>query len=233
MLGLGTDGPAGPAHRYGDLMPRLLLARHGESEWNAVGRWQGQADPPLTELGRRQAKAAVGGLGSIGVVAASDLRRAAVTAEIIASELGIGPVVIDVDLRERDAGEWSGLTRAEIHERWPGYLPDDPVVRGAPAERRDHRRRPPGWEADDLVLARALAAVHRLAERADAAGGDALAVTHGGVIYELETHLGQRWKRIANLEGRWFSVDGDRLALGERVVLIDPHDVAVTVPQQI
>ncbi|MEY2406219.1 MAG: glucosyl-3-phosphoglycerate phosphatase, partial [Acidimicrobiaceae bacterium] len=83
---------------------RILLVRHGQSEWNALGRWQGQADPPLSDLGRLQAHAAAHALGAVGAVFASDLVRAAETAAIIAAELGVGPVVIDADLRERDAG---------------------------------------------------------------------------------------------------------------------------------
>src|SRR5687767_11323336 len=95
---------------------RVLLVRHGQSEWNATGRWQGQADPPLTDLGRRQARSAAAALGTVDAVFASDLQRASETALIIAGELGVGPVVVDPDLRERDAGEWSGLTRVEIEE---------------------------------------------------------------------------------------------------------------------
>src|SRR5262245_20577361 len=55
---------------------RILLVRHGQSEWNAAGRWQGQQDPPLTELGRRQARAAAETIGAIEAVFASDLQRA-------------------------------------------------------------------------------------------------------------------------------------------------------------
>src|ERR671917_2105987 len=101
---------------------RVLLVRHGQSEWNAVGRWQGQADPPLSDVGRQQARSAARSLGALDAIFASDLQRATETAMIIAAELGVGPVVVDPDLRERDAGEWSGLTRAEIEERYPGYL---------------------------------------------------------------------------------------------------------------
>jgi probable phosphoglycerate mutase len=210
-------------------MARILLVRHGESEWNSVGRWQGQADSPLSDLGRRQAKAATRALGPVDMVACSDLQRARVTAEIIASELGIGPVVVDPDLRERDAGEWSGLTRAEIHEQWPGYLPDDPMYRSAtpPTE----AKRPPGWEPEDHLRDRALRAVDRMA--ALVGDGDVLAVTHGGLIYALETHLDEPWHRIPNLGGRWFEAVDGRLELGERVMLVDPHDVAVTTPDQI
>jgi probable phosphoglycerate mutase len=194
---------------------RVLLARHGQSEWNALGRWQGQADPPLSDLGRLQAREAARSIGSVDAVWASDLQRAVETATIIAGEIGVGPVVVDVDLRERDAGEFSGLTRAEIEERFPGYLAAE--------------RRPPSWEPDDVLLARALGALRRIA--AALPGGDVLVVTHGGLVYTLEAHLGAGFERLANTEGRWLEVDGERLRLGDRVLLADPEDT--TVPNQI
>jgi probable phosphoglycerate mutase len=194
---------------------RVLLVRHGQSEWNAVGRWQGQADPPLSDLGRRQAREAARSIGAVDAVWASDLQRAAETAAIISADIGVGPVVLDPDLRERDAGDFSGLTRAEIDERFPGYL-------------EDHRR-PPGWEPDEHLLARALRVVHEIAR--EVRGGDVLAVTHGGLVYRLESHLGAPRNRLANTEGRWIAVDGERLQLGDRILLADPDDL--TVPGQI
>ncbi|MET0727959.1 MAG: histidine phosphatase family protein, partial [Acidimicrobiales bacterium] len=176
-------------------MTRVLLIRHGQSEWNADGRWQGQADPPLTDLGRRQAMSAARSLGTVDAVFSSDLQRAAETAVIIAGELGVGPVVVDPGLRERDAGEWSGLTRAEIHRDWPGYL-DAPADEHAGFGPSEAPRRPPSWEPDDAVLARALAALHRIH---DAVGdGEVIVVTHGGLIYVLEGHLGASFDRLAN-----------------------------------
>jgi probable phosphoglycerate mutase len=197
------------------LATRVLLARHGQSEWNAEGRWQGQADPPLSDLGRRQAHEAARALGAIDAIWASDLQRAGQTAAIISGDLGVGPVVLDPDLRERDAGEYSGLTRDEIEARFPGYLADG--------------RRPPGWEPDDHLLARALAAVGRIA--AAVPGGDVLVITHGGLMYNLENHLGAEHVRLANLAARWLEVCGESLRLGERIILTDPDDV--TVPGQI
>ena len=222
------DGTSGGAS-YHPGMARILLVRHGESEWNAVGRWQGQADSPLTELGRQQAKAASRALGSVDAVACSDLQRALVTADIIASELGVGPVIVDAGLRERDAGQWSGLTRAEIHRDWPGYLPDDPARRDGPAP--PEVRRPPGWESDEDLRTRALEALGRLAEVVG--DGQAVAITHGGVVYAVEAHLGEPWARLPNLGGRWVELTTGGLALGDRVMLVDPHDVAVTTPDQI
>jgi probable phosphoglycerate mutase len=200
-------------------MTRVLLVRHGQSEWNADGRWQGQADPPLTDLGRAQAHHAARALGTVDAIVASDLQRAAETAAILSGELGVGPLVVDPDLRERDAGEWSGLTRAQIDRDWPGYLTDGP-----------DRRRPPGWEPDEVLLARATAALVRIHELVP--GGEAIVVTHGGLIYVLEGALGAPFERLANLGGRWLEVGPyGPAALGERVVLIEPDEL--TVPSQI
>src|SRR3954451_18850203 len=93
---------------------RMLLVRHGQSEWNATGRWQGQADPPLSDQGRQQAIDAAARIGSVDVVVSSGLMRALETARIIADQVGVGPVVVEPDLRERHVGEWSGLTHVEI-----------------------------------------------------------------------------------------------------------------------
>ena len=209
---------------------RVLLVRHGQSEWNATGRWQGQADPPLTDLGRRQARSAAAALGTVDAVFASDLQRASETALIIAGELGVGPVVVDPDLRERDAGEWSGLTRVEIEEQWPGYL-DPPADEHAGFGPSEEPKRPPSWEPDDSVLSRALTALGRMHEAVG--DGDVLAVTHGGLIYVLEGHLGAPFGRLANGGGRWLSVDGDRLRLGDRVLLVGDDGAPATVPDQI
>jgi broad specificity phosphatase PhoE len=195
---------------------RVLLVRHGQSEWNAEGRWQGQADPPLTDLGRLQAREAARALGTVDAVWASDLRRAVETATIVADHLGVGPVVLDPDLRERDAGEFSGLTRPEITARYPGYLDDG--------------RRPPGWEPDEALVARGLRALRAIA--AEVPGGDVLVITHGGLVYALEQRLGEEFVRLANTEGRWLEVGpGSELRLGERVLLSAPEDT--TVPNQI
>src|SRR5690242_18456294 len=208
---------------------RVLLVRHGQSEWNALGRWQGQADPPLSELGRAQARSAAHSIGALDAIYASDLQRAMETATIISSALGIGPVLVDEDLRERDAGEWSGLTREEIHARYPGYLPDDRHRAFAPDG--GEPRRPPGWEPDDALLERVLRGVGRIHETVP--DGDVLAVTHGGVIYALEGHLGQPFGRLANGEGRWLEIDAHRLRLGDRMLLVNDDGTPVTVPDQL
>lgn len=204
--------------------------RHGQSEWNALGRWQGQADPPLSDLGRSQARAAARTLGAVDAIFASDLQRAAETAAIISGELGVGPVVVDADLRERDAGEWSGLTRAEIDERYPGYLPSDRHRTFAPND-GEGALRPPGWESDASLLARARAALETI--HGAVPDGDVLAVTHGGLIYVVEGALAQPFTRLANGEGRWVVVGGEELVLGDRVLLVNDDATPVTVPTQL
>ena len=89
----------------------MLVVRHGQSTWNEQKRWQGQADPPLSEFGREQAGAAAKSIGNVDVIVSSPQMRASETASIISSIIGVGPVQLLEDLRERSAGIWSGLTR--------------------------------------------------------------------------------------------------------------------------
>ena len=101
-------------------MTTILLARHGESDWNRDRRWQGHADRPLTDLGREQASALADRLAAteLDAVYSSDLERARGTAAIVAKPHRL-PVRELSDLREVDVGSWSGLTRAEAEERFP------------------------------------------------------------------------------------------------------------------
>jgi len=105
-------------------MTTLLLVRHGETDWNRLGRWQGHSDTPLNARGREQARELAPQLDGVDVVYSSDLARARETAEILAEELG-ADVRLDARLRERGFGAWEGLTAAEIeqdfaeaHGRW-------------------------------------------------------------------------------------------------------------------
>jgi len=196
---------------------RVLLVRHGQSEWNAHGRWQGHADPPLSDLGRTQAAAAALAIGAVDAILASDLQRAAETAAIIAAAIGVGPVLVDERLRERDAGEWTGLTRHEIEERWPGHL--------------DAGHRPDGFESDESVLARVVAALHDVDRHHS--GAAVLAVTHAGVVRTLERHLDQEHSILANLEGRHVEVADGRLVAGPRALLLDRDAGIVTAPRML
>lgn len=205
-------------YRPGALLPspvvtRILVVRHGQSEWNADGRWQGQENPPLTELGQQQAVHAAQAVGAVDAVYASPLDRAATTAHLIAEMLGIGPVVLLGGLMERHAGEWQGLTRDQIDRAFPGYL--------------EAGQRPPGWEDDDLVEARVMDALDSIA--AEHPGGHVLAVAHAGVIFAIERQLGAAWERLANLSGRWLQRTEGGWHIGERVHLL----VDETIPDQI
>jgi probable phosphoglycerate mutase len=151
----------------------FLLIRHAESTWNARELWQGQADPPLSERGRAQAEALARGLHAepVEVLLASDLRRAAETATILAASVGCAPQ-LDPRLRELDVGSWAGLTRSEIARRAPELL--------ARFEAEDPDARPGGGETRRELRERVRNAFRELAERH--AGRRVGVVTHLGVI---------------------------------------------------
>ncbi len=182
----------------------LLLVRHGQSTWNEQGRWQGQADPPLSEFGEQQAAAAAMKVGQVDLVMSSPQLRAFGTASIISESIGIGPVVTHDDLRERSVGPWSGLTHQEIHDQYPGWIDSD--------------RRPDGWEYDIAVEARVVKALGEI--HAQYGGGTVLVVAHGGVIINVEKHLGVSEARVPNLHGRVVVANGSGLVAGERLSLL-------------
>ena len=154
--------------------PEVLLLRHARSVWNEEGRWQGQADPPLSDLGAAQAKRVGDGLKPFDLVVSSDLERARRTAELLARRQ---PDIVEAGLREFDVGDWSGLTRQEIVHGWPGELAD------FDAGRLDH---PPGGETRAQFEARVLETAGRLAvEIEQRRVGSVLVVSHGGVIRTL------------------------------------------------
>lgn len=198
-------------------MKRLLLIRHGQSVWNAQGRWQGQADPPLSTLGRQQAQGAVAALRhfEFSAVATSALERARVTGETIAEGLELPVPAIEPLLNERSAGEWSGLTKAEIEVAYPGFLASG--------------QRPSGYEPDEDLLPRVTSGLHAVADRFDA--DEIAVVAHGGVIYVLEESMGLGFAHISNLGARWVHVDNGTLSLGDRVTLLDTDQI--TTPDQI
>lgn len=183
---------------------RILLVRHGQSEWNAQGRWQGQADPPLTELGRSQALRAADRLDGIDAVVASDLERAHHTARIMAEAMSLKVERLEPRLRERHAGPWQGLTHAQIERRWPGWLRSD--------------RRPEGYEPDRLVAARALKALHDLA--VEFPGTTLMGVSHSGTIRAVVHQMSGREMRLANLAGVWIEFRQGVPVVGEPLHLL-------------
>ena len=161
-------------------VPRLLLWRHGRTEWNATGRFQGQLDPPLDAEGRRQAACAAPALVASGlaaedtVVVSSDLSRAAETAATLTGLLGI-PLREDPRLREHGLGCWEGLTRDEVADRYPDQYAD--WLAGRPVPGR-------GGEEPAHVAERALAALADLPP-----ARVAVVVTHGGTAGRLVERL--------------------------------------------
>jgi broad specificity phosphatase PhoE len=163
----------------------IVLARHGQSDWNQTGRWQGQADRPLTELGRAQARSLASTLASEPPVAvySSDLARTRETAEIVAAALGLA-INLDPRLREIDVGEWSGLTMEEVECRYPDGV-------------RRRRESGTGWlegESHETMSLRVVESVHAIA--AAHPRSRVLAVTHGGPMRAL-------WMASGGERGSW------------------------------
>ena len=161
------------------LSPRIVLVRHGQSTWNAEGRLQGQADPPLSKLGRQEAAGLRGALRGFPAdrVLTSDLRRARETA----AALGHPDAVPDATWREIDVGEWSGRLLADLPAG------PEPAWRGGDLL-------PPGGERWEELEARVADAVDALATR----DGEWLVVTHGGVIRAAVAYVtGADAQRIA------------------------------------
>ncbi|SDF49479.1 probable phosphoglycerate mutase [Blastococcus aurantiacus] len=169
---------------------RLILWRHGRTEWNAVGRFQGRMDPPLDEVGRRQAVDAAphmidsAALDADTVVVSSDLERAADTAAALTRLLG-AQLLLDPRLREHGMGTWEGLSRDEVADRYPDQYAD--WLAGRPVRGR-------GGEEPEEVAERALAAVADLPP-----APVAVIVTHGGTsgrLIERLLGLGPEQRRL-------------------------------------
>jgi broad specificity phosphatase PhoE len=160
---------------------RVVLIRHGESLWNAAGRWQGQGGPGLSVLGHRQAVATAAFLAErepdVRRIAASDLPRVVETAAPAAAAFGIEPV-LDERLREIDVGWWSGLTTPEVLERDPG---------GVAAMRAGHDPPRGGAERMADVRIRVSRALDELVDVCD--GGTLLVFSHGGPVRSVVGHL--------------------------------------------
>jgi broad specificity phosphatase PhoE len=150
---------------------RIILARHGETDWNLERRWQGHSDRPLNETGREQAEALADELADepIAAVYSSDLVRAHETARIVAERLGLDVVTVP-ELRERRFGSWEGLQDVEVERRFPG-------VHG-----------PPDGEPRDEMTRRVLESLQRIA--ASHEGRTVLVVSHGGPMRAVLRHRG-------------------------------------------
>jgi broad specificity phosphatase PhoE len=186
----------------------ILLARHGETDWNREGRFQGHADPPLNATGRAQAAELAAELKAVGLAAvySSPLRRALETAQAVAAEHGLEPVAVEA-LREVDVGSWQGLTRVEIEAQFPEQF----------ARWLDYDQ---GWEDGESYEEMGRRAVAALLELALAHEGErVLAVTHGGPIRAVfafadeTSHADARrlGPRIGNVFLAEFAVEGEAL----------------------
>lgn len=206
-------------------MTQILIVRHGQSEWNALGRWQGQADPPLSPLGVDQAEAGAAKLAQMHAaqpfdgIGSSTLDRAATTGDTVARHLGFATPFRTPNLAERDAGEWSGMTRPEIEESYPGYL--------------RNRKFPPGYESDEALLPRIRQGMRDVV--ANVPGERLIVTAHGGIIYCIEASLGLPFRHMANLGARWFTFDAEAgtFVVGDRVELLGDFGGEATTPTQI
>ncbi|HXZ54058.1 MAG TPA: histidine phosphatase family protein [Burkholderiales bacterium] len=160
---------------------RLLLIRHGETEWNREGRIQGyHADSRLTENGETQARLLAQRLAGedLFAVHCSDSGRARQTAAPVAAALKLD-IVYDVALRERSYGEFEGWTYGELEREHPeAYLK---------FRSRDPAYAPPGGESGAQFRDRIVAALERIAEKTQ--GGRAAVITHGGVLGVAYRHV--------------------------------------------
>lgn len=158
---------------------RLIFIRHAQSIWNEIGRWQGQANPPLAENGYAQARLLARRLSGwkIDHLYTSDLERAATTAAILGESLGLVPM-IDPIWRERGIGVFEGLTMGEIVERYPEAWATrlfGPMT-GIPKA-----------EAPEVVLGRAATGCAALMARHP--DETVAVVSHGGMILAILVHL--------------------------------------------
>jgi glucosyl-3-phosphoglycerate phosphatase len=163
---------------------RLILLRHGQTDYNVDGRMQGHIDSCLTDAGHEQAAEAAPVLASLAPdrLVSSDLRRAVDTAEVVGAACGL-PVKVDSRLRETHLGLWQGHTVAEIERDYPGAIA---------TWRSDPGWAPPEGESRIDVVARSRPVVDELdAEFADSDGVSetVLLVAHGGLIAGLVTGL--------------------------------------------
>ncbi|MBA3350776.1 MAG: histidine phosphatase family protein [Actinobacteria bacterium] len=195
---------------------KLLVVRHGITEWNRAGLAQGTADIDLDEEGREQADAVADRLASfeIDAVFSSDLKRAVQTAEPIAARHGL-KVVQDPDFREVDQGEWTGLTTREIRRRWPDLW--------GPARHYSAR---PGGESPGGVRRRMLRGITRVAR--DHPRETVVIVSHGAAIRWLSAEaLGYDDRHAARIRGLSNGgvvtmdarIEGDRVVVGNLVRL--------------
>jgi len=160
------------------MITTVLLIRHGQTDWNKIGRWQGHTDIPLNDRGHQQARLLAHRLATwpISVIYTSDLKRAVQTADPLGAKLGLVPIK-EPALRERNGGFFQGLTREELQARF-----------GEEWRRvRQDGLAPPNGESDLDLAMRVEAAFQQMVNRHK---GDMIAmISHGGALKVLISHI--------------------------------------------
>ncbi|XP_010550379.1 PREDICTED: phosphoglycerate mutase-like protein 4 [Tarenaya hassleriana] len=186
----------------------IVVVRHGETSWNAERRIQGHLDVELNDAGRQQAARVAERLSKepkISFVYSSDLKRALVTAEIIAARCGGLEVVTDPDLRERHLGDMQGVVYQDVPRMFP-------EAHKAFLSHRTDVEIPGGGESLDTLYDRCTSALQRIGDKHK--GQRVVVVTHGGVIralYERARPDGRNAGKVMNT-----SVNVFRLYEGEK-----------------
>jgi len=159
---------------------RLVLLRHGQTDFNMAGRMQGHLESVLTSVGVKQAAQVAPMIAKMTPdrLVTSDLRRAADTADLVGTACGLA-VKVDVRLRETDLGQWQGMSVDQVERGWPGAIAD---------WRSDPGWAPPGGESRLEVVRRSRPVVEELDEELEWPA-TAVLVAHGGVIAGLVSGL--------------------------------------------
>lgn len=202
--------------------------RHGQTAWNLEGRFQGQSEVPLDEIGLEQARDSARILAALepAAIVSSDLGRACATAAELAALTGL-PVSYDPGFRETYLGEWEGCDRAEVEARFPG---EAAAWLAGGLERRgggEHMT-----EVADRAVAAALKAVDELSERQTL-----VVVTHGGsgrvLLAQLMGLPADHWRVLGGLANCSWSMLAERPAGdGEQRWVLVEHN-AGTLPQPV
>lgn len=186
----------------------VVFWRHGQTDYNLAGRFQGQSDIPLNAVGEDQAARAAADLAELGpgLIVSSDLVRAQATADALASRVGLS-VGRDARLRETSFGDWEGLTRDEITQSWPDEL--HTWLSGADT-------RPPGGETRTESAHRVAAAITDIVTGSDAEV--IVIVAHGAVLRGAAEELLEmtgtgRLAVLGNCGHGEFGFTGDRWVL--------------------
>lgn len=159
-------------------MVKLLLIRHGQTEWNITGRYQGQSDVELSEDGKEQARQLAKNFayGNVDAVYSSPLKRAMFTAKAVADKFGL-EVIPEESFKEINFGDWEGCHYTEIQDRWPEEF--NLLFNGADVLQI------PGGESFPELQKRAMKKIHELVEKHE--GKTIAIVAHGAIIRAILT----------------------------------------------